>query len=206
MDVSHVKRATGQHHGDLRNSLLEVARELVTEAGPLGWTMAEASRRAGVSVAAPYKHFRDRDDLLAALAVQGFESFAATLRQAVVVEDARAALAAFAAAYVRFAWDERPLFEAAFFSGRDKSAYPELLAAGQTVFDLLVPAATQVVGASDADRLVLAVGAVAHGFACLLVGDSLGSDDAVLTRTEDNARRAVDALVRGSASPTKRRR
>jgi AcrR family transcriptional regulator len=67
-----VKRLPGQHHGDLRNALLVAALELVAEHGPRGFSVAEAARRAGVSSAAPYKHFTDRDALLAALAVQGY--------------------------------------------------------------------------------------------------------------------------------------
>ena len=58
-------RPVGHHHGDLRNALLRATLELVGERGPHGFTLAETSRRAGVSVAAPYKHFADRESLLA---------------------------------------------------------------------------------------------------------------------------------------------
>ena len=52
------------HHGNLREALIQAARELIAEKGPAGFTFADAARSAGVSAAAPYHHFRDRDALL----------------------------------------------------------------------------------------------------------------------------------------------
>src|ERR1044072_726538 len=66
------RRPVGHHHGDLRNSLLRASLELVGERGPHGFTLPEASRRAGGSVAAPYKPFAGRDARLAELATQGY--------------------------------------------------------------------------------------------------------------------------------------
>ena len=60
------------HHGDLRNALVLAAAELIRQGGSLDFTLAEASRQAGVSNAAPYRHFRDRDDLLRAVGDLGF--------------------------------------------------------------------------------------------------------------------------------------
>src|ERR1700704_3582092 len=65
----------GYHHGNLREALIEAALALIPESGPLGFTFAEAARQAGVSPAAPYRHFRDRDQLLADIAKRGFEHF-----------------------------------------------------------------------------------------------------------------------------------
>lgn len=60
------------HHGDLRNALIIAAAELIEESGSLGFAMADAARRAGVSTAAPYRHFRDKDALLEAVAELAF--------------------------------------------------------------------------------------------------------------------------------------
>src|SRR5260370_37166177 len=60
------------HHGNLREALLEAAIRLIAEVGPTAFTLREVARRAGVSHNAPYRHFRDRDDLMAAVAAQGF--------------------------------------------------------------------------------------------------------------------------------------
>jgi AcrR family transcriptional regulator len=72
----------GYHHGNLREALIEAALDLIATKGPGGFTFADAARSGGVSAAAPYRHFRDRDALLADVARRGFELFAARLNQA----------------------------------------------------------------------------------------------------------------------------
>jgi AcrR family transcriptional regulator len=65
----------GYHHGNLREALIRAALDLIAEKGPAGFTFADAARSAGVSSAAPYRHFRDRQALLADVARRGFELF-----------------------------------------------------------------------------------------------------------------------------------
>ncbi|MGZ3411043.1 MAG: TetR/AcrR family transcriptional regulator, partial [Xanthobacteraceae bacterium] len=72
----------GYHHGNLKEALIRAALELIAKKGPAGFTFAEAARFAGVSPAAPYRHFRDRDELLADVARRGFEQFAVVLERA----------------------------------------------------------------------------------------------------------------------------
>src|SRR4029078_6676905 len=69
----------GYHHGNLKEALTRAALELIAQKGPAGFTFAEAARWAGVSPAAPYRHFRDRDELIADVARRGFELFEAAL-------------------------------------------------------------------------------------------------------------------------------
>ena len=72
----------GYHHGNLKEALIRAALDLIAEKGPAGFTFAEAARWAGVSPAAPYRHFRDRDELLSDVARRGFELFEAALQRA----------------------------------------------------------------------------------------------------------------------------
>ena len=72
----------GYHHGNLREALIRAALELIATKGTAGFTFAEAARFAGVSPAAPYRHFRDRDELMASVALRGFEQFEASLTRA----------------------------------------------------------------------------------------------------------------------------
>jgi len=72
----------GYHHGNLKEALLQAALGLIAEKGPAGFTFADAARSAGVSPAAPYRHFRDREELLSSIAQRGFEQFEALLTQA----------------------------------------------------------------------------------------------------------------------------
>ena len=79
----------GYHHGNLREALIRAALALIAEKGPSGFTFAEAARSAGVSPAAPYRHFRDRDELMADVARRGFERFEAELSQGLERRPAR---------------------------------------------------------------------------------------------------------------------
>jgi AcrR family transcriptional regulator len=195
-----VKRATGHHHGDLRNALERAALELVAEKGPHGFSLNEASRRAGVSVAAPYKHFADREALLASLAVAGYREqralFAAAVEAATDPADPADALAAFAAAYVRFAAQQPALFDVTFYAGLDKARHPELAAAGDAVLATVLPVAR----AAAADEraafdLLLRVAAAAHGLAVFLRQGLFGISVDILDQTADRAARTARAIV-----------
>lgn len=70
------------HHGNLKEALVAATAELIEEVGPQAFTMAEAARRAGVSPAAPYRHFKGRDDLLVEVARQGYDDFTLRLKTA----------------------------------------------------------------------------------------------------------------------------
>src|SRR3984957_20010888 len=72
----------GYHHGNLKEALVRAALELIAQKGPAGFTFAEAARWAGVSPAAPYRHFRDRDELLASVALRCFHQFGKALSKA----------------------------------------------------------------------------------------------------------------------------
>src|SRR6202049_4807373 len=72
----------GYHHGNLREALIDAALNLIAQKGPAGFTFADAARSAGVRSAAPYRHFRDRDALIADVARRGFELFETHLERA----------------------------------------------------------------------------------------------------------------------------
>ncbi|MFC8827377.1 TetR/AcrR family transcriptional regulator [Streptomyces sp. NPDC057137] len=191
------RRPTGQHHGDLRNALEQAALVLVLERGPHGFTLAEACRRAGVSVSAPYKHFADRDALLASLAGQGYREQHRRYSAAVSAsENPAEQLAAFAAAYVRFAAEERALFDITFSAGLDKSLYPELVEAGQSLFDTLMPITSRIVPDRDAAfDLLVRVSSSAHGLALFLQQGVFAADQQPLEATEKRAARTARAIV-----------
>ncbi|MGQ5262489.1 TetR/AcrR family transcriptional regulator [Micromonospora sp. ZYX-F-536] len=193
-------RPTGHHHGNLRKALLSAALELVAERGSQGFTLAEASRRAGVSVAAPYKHFADKEALLAELARAGYEQQYECFSGAMAVEeDPAEQLAAFAAAYVEFAATSKALFDITFAAGLNKRLHPGLARAGDRVLRLLSQPAGQLVQDPDeAFDLVHAVGATAHGFATFLAEGIFGDPAEALEPTKRRARHAARKLVTGS--------
>src|SRR6476620_11262120 len=102
------KRGSGYRHGNLTEALVRAALELIAEKGPAGFTFAEAARWAGVSPAAPYRHFRDRDELMSDVARRGFERFEETLKQAWNEgrPDPSAALDRLGKSYLEFARNE----------------------------------------------------------------------------------------------------
>ena len=109
----------GYHHGNLKEALIRAALDLIKEKGPAGFTFAEAARSAGVSPAAPYRHFRDRDELLADVARRGFEQFEAVLARAWDEgrPDPLAAFERMGRAYLDFARREPAFYSAMFEAG-----------------------------------------------------------------------------------------
>ena len=186
------------HHGDLRAALIDTAVELIGERGVRGFSVAEASRRLGVAVSAPYAHFADRDDLLAAVAVRAFELFhAALVPEMEKFPDPADRLAAMARGYVRFAADHRSLFEMLYESGVDKARHPEIEAAEQPIDDAFMDCVRALSGGDDAlsEDLARAIEATAYGHAMLLLDSGRGQDQKAIELAAERTARATLALV-----------
>jgi AcrR family transcriptional regulator len=123
----------GYHHGNLREALIDAALGLIAQKGPAGFTFADAARSAGVSSAAPYRHFRDRDALVADVARRGFELFATHLERA--WNDGRpepfAAFENIGRAYLVFARAEPAYYSAMFEAGIALDSDPGLRQASE---------------------------------------------------------------------------
>jgi AcrR family transcriptional regulator len=165
----------GYHHGNLREALLDAALRLIAEKGTAGFTVAEAARSAGVSPAAPYRHFRSAEDLLAEIAVRGFVQLDTVLRQA-WNDGAPEPLRAFEAmgrAYLAFAGREPAYYAAMFETHLAAESYPALHAAGERAFGALREAAERLCARLPPDRrppalmVALHVWSLAHGIASL---------------------------------------
>lgn len=149
---------TGQrrsyHHGNLRQGLIDAALPLIEAKGPLGFTLAEAARGAGVSTAAPYRHFRGRDELIEAVAEAGFVLFTGQLEAA--WNDARpSALSAFMAvgrAYLAFARSHPAHYMAMFESGISIAGNPDLARAADRAMALLIHSAERLAERLPAER------------------------------------------------------
>ena len=192
------------HHGDLRAALIDTAVELIGEHGVRGFSLAEASRRLGVAVSAPYRHFADRDELVVAAGVRACRVLAqAVTAESAGVTDPARRLAAAAAGYVRFAVEHRPLFDAFLGSRADGPLHPELEQALEPVKDTFGRAALALSGGDPAaaERLAVAVAATAHGHAELArqgafdTASDAGPDTAIIRTGQ-----ATEALVAGRAA------
>lgn len=179
----------GYHHGDLKRALEEAARELIAERGPMGFTMAEAARKAGVSPSAPYRHFADRDALLREIALQGFERFAERLESAWGDPGLTPlqALDAQGRAYLTFAREEPAAFQTMFGGALDVAADPTLARAADRAFAALGRAVAAVFAGLPETRrppammTALHIATISHGVASLYV---LGDRPAPLSAEE----------------------
>ncbi|RLQ22915.1 TetR family transcriptional regulator [Seongchinamella sediminis] len=170
------------HHGDLRNALIIAAAELIEEAGCPDFTISDAAKRAGVSAAAPYRHFRDRDDLLNAVAQLCFIGLADSALQTREQHDlgSRECVIALGLAYIKYVserpafyqlmWNERQAIAAATAGDTEAINQP-----GFTIFLQAVQAWCDRQHFVDVDALDLAVKmwALAHGLAVLNINGKL---------------------------------
>jgi AcrR family transcriptional regulator len=175
------RRPHSYHHGNLKEVLLEAARKLIEQYGPGGFSLTEAARLAGVSPAAPYRHFRDRDALLAEVARSGFERFAARLDMAWNngVPTPLSAFENLGKAYLAFAREEPAsyivMFEAGILPGSDGQTIP----AAERSFDILQKASAALFRQLPEDSrppiklMGLHVWAISHGVASLFAQGNL---------------------------------
>jgi AcrR family transcriptional regulator len=167
------------HHGALGPALIAAARALLDEGGPDAVGLREAARRVGVSATATYRHFKDKDALLAALAIEGFREFGAALAAS---ESAPEPLPAMGAAYIDFALAKPGMFRLMFspmLSARGDDA--ELQSAARAAFATL----TRGVGArSDAPpsaqipAAAIAAWSLVHGLSHLILDGVLPKSEA----------------------------
>jgi AcrR family transcriptional regulator len=201
------------HHGNLKPTLLRAAVALIAEVGPAAFTLREVARRAGISHNAPYRHFREKDELLAAVATEGFERLADALGNAELEKSEKRtrarnptpALFRFQAsglAYIRFALRSPEHLLVMFDWPLAPDRYPELSVAAKRAFSVLaslVEAAQREGSLPPGDPLGSACIAwsLVHGIAKLAIAQRLPfkSESRILRF----ATHAIEALYEGMA-------
>jgi len=183
------------HHGDLRAELVRVAGEILDQGGAATLTLREAARRAGVSHSAPYRHFVDREALLAEVSAQGFVQLAGALRQA-----APAGGAEVARAYLRFALGHPRRYRLMFAGDTSPARRVGLEDQAQLLLRQFAGSIPGLGDAQQALRAATAAWALLHGLAELLLDGYLGSLAADGSDAERLVREVV-GLVRFAAKP-----
>src|SRR6185503_10743236 len=184
----------GYHHGNLKEALIAAARRLIAEHGPQGFTLNEASKSAGVSSSAPYRHFRDRNALIEATAEEGFKLFRQRLLASVEgAADPYDALSRMGAAYYAFALDEPGFYQAMFSSGLP-AVGTSVTQAGDRAFAVLEDA-VRALGAKENQvrELAIKIWAFTHGMTGLIASGSVSAMEAGRLAGD-----AVDAMLRHS--------
>jgi AcrR family transcriptional regulator len=174
------------HHGNLRPALIAAARNMLDTDGPGAVSLREAARRIGVSATATYRHFADKDHLLAVVAAEGYREFAERLRQAQTGADGFSNVGM---AYIEFALEHPGLFRLMFGPlRRDLKRYPELTEASDEAFSMLQKGAARFVDGhgEDVETVAYAAWSFSHGLARLVLDD-------VIPR--ERARQICDAFL-----------
>jgi AcrR family transcriptional regulator len=191
------------HHGNLRTALLAEAERTLRERGSQDLSLRELARAAGVSHAAPRRHFPDRQALLDALAEAGFARLGEELRAAVeqAGEDFRARLRATAAAYVRFATRDAALLELMFASKHGEQQSGALHEAAEDAFSVMLELIAQgqqegALEAGPSERVGLVLFATIQGIAALVTGGMVDAE-----QLDELVADAIAHFLRGSRIP-----
>lgn len=182
-DAKPLKEKKKYHHGDLRLQLLEAVRRLVETQGPDGFSIAEACRIAGVSTAAPYKHFRDRGEIMRGVVLLGMGRLREAMQAAADAHppDSRRRAEALGRAYIDFARAEPGVFRMMFSLTEGHEADEELTHEGEetsAIVSGVVADFMRLDPASEEARLR------AHALWCFVHGHSFLALDGKLEREE----------------------
>ena len=180
------------HHGDLRAALIRAAIELLEESGETELSLRAVARRAGVSPAAPYRHYADREALVSAVAAVGYRELAEQLAAAHPSPSTPEQLASVAIAYVQFALERPALFRIMFGEPCDRDNV-ERVAATAAVSQYVRGIVERTFPEADAEALATAVWALVHGLAFLFLDGKLDASTPSVVAERIGA--AIDALM-----------
>lgn len=165
------------HHGDLRQTLIAASYDLVNEKGADAFSLADACRLAHVSTAAPYRHFRDRDEILAEVSARGFEAMTESAIEAVEAEGegTLGGIIGMGQAYVRFAVEQEGVFRLMFGGAPALEDSEQVVALGNNCFGYLIKQISGYCLANgleqDADAIAVKMWTFVHGASALLMDD-----------------------------------
>ena len=202
------KRPDAYQHGDLRRALVQAGLKLLSELGVEGLSLRAAAELAGVSHAAPYRHFRDKNALVAAIAEEGFRLLTAEMRAAIAAcgsNDLLARLRASGVGYVTFAV-RHPAYFRTIFGGIAAASDPTdpqtvaMDAAGGEAYAVMRDLVDEGIRrgrlrAGDPEQMALAAWSLVHGLSMLAISGQLGPEgpDAA---DPDSARPVAEAVIR----------
>jgi AcrR family transcriptional regulator len=213
------KKSDSYHHGNLRQALLEAARQLAAETGVDGLTLREVARRAGVSHAAPYHHFSDKATLVQALAGEAFEKLTEAMLEAKRQHaEPLAALRATGLGYVKFALSFPTEFRFMFrrdlgISSRPDASQPNasrpdasqsehLQRASSAAFQVLLDAILEcqqagLLAENDPQVMAMSAWSTTHGLASIILDGPVGTQLRNLEQAEPLAEAVLRTLMRG---------
>ena len=172
-------KKSSYHHGDLRSGLLSATRKLVEEKGPDGFSVSDACRLAGVSTAAPYKHFKDKSEMIAAMIMQRMQVHGQNMAAALegITPGTVERINVLGREYVNFALREPGVFRLKFGGFTDHYEDPGLEQVGEATFDLVLREVAACLGQEEITDEVRERGFIlwsfVHGLSFLLADEKL---------------------------------
>ncbi len=181
--MTEIRRKERYHHGDLRAQLVEAARRLIAEKGVDQFSVSEACRVANVSTAAPYNHFKNKEEMVLAVALDGLERENWMMRDALEAapENGLDRIIAIGRVYVSFAQDEPGVFRLIAGSAPDQDARATMMQSGERNYDLVHTEVARYLNKTEIDedvrRRALMLWTFVHGLSFLLIDDKVGLAD-----------------------------
>lgn len=193
------------HHGDLRNTLIRAGVELIAESGASGLDLRKVARKAGVSHAAPYRHFADKQTLIAAICEEGFNQLWHEMDQAVLTADSspHEQLRSMGHAYVQFAlknsWLVREMFSGLTI---EREAYPTLYQVSKKLFGLIenvviTGQSMSKIKVGSSEELTCVIWSMMHGTAILIIENQMKPITMQNNGIEHISRVCIDSLILG---------
>ncbi|MDJ0685543.1 MAG: TetR/AcrR family transcriptional regulator [Alphaproteobacteria bacterium] len=181
--MTEIRRKERYHHGDLRAQLVEAARRLIAEKGVDQFSVSEACRVANVSTAAPYNHFKNKEEMVLAVALDGLERENWMMRDALEAapENGLDRIIAIGRVYVSFAQDEPGVFRLIAGSAPDQDARAAMMQSGERNYDLVHTEVARYLNKTEIDedvrRRALMLWTFVHGLSFLLIDNKVGLAD-----------------------------
>jgi len=190
-----VQKGFKYHHGNLRDALVEAALAILQTEGVSGLSLRAMARATGVTQAAPYSHFRDKDELLAAVAEAGFQRLALEMAESATgVRAPRARVEKLLASYIRFAEANKPLFRLMFGAElAEMKKFPTLaMTAGKSYALISAALSTRASSEMDTRFLTVAVWSLCHGLASLVIDGRLQHEQFGVENLDEFVKRTAD--------------
>lgn len=194
IEASAFPRKFKYHHGQLREALIESALQLLTEHGIEGLNLRALAKATGVTPAAPYSHFRDKDDLLAAVAETGFQRLALQMAEdATGLRHTQERIEKLICSYIRFAAENKPLFQLMYSRElAQMKNYPTLaMTAGKSYSLISAALSTRQSPTEDARFMTVAIWSLCHGLTSLIIDEKIKLEQFGTPAVDDFVKRVV---------------
>ncbi len=207
--MSKQKNDNTYHHGNLRRALIKATLELIAEKGINAFSIREIAKRAGVSHAAPYRHFKDKEDILYAVAKEGFDMMVAETkkRSAKYPDDPFARYSICGISYIDFAVSHPSHYRVMFSAGDHIRTSPEELKLSSTEsFQLLIDSIREcqekkIIREGDTYEFALASWAIVHGYAKLFIDGFIDDNEGLFQSIKEKLKYIVAEMLYSGLRP-----